>query len=78
MLSDSGSGLFFQLFGVLAFHVGTGDVSASAAGIFDDEDGRLALRAVLSHGPVPNREITVGILVAGIEDLSALRAFFYQ
>src|SRR2546430_11617033 len=66
--------LFRSLFLVAALVVAADKAGASLLGVFFYQERRVALRAGLRHGPVPEGEVALGVVRAGVERAALLAA----
>src|SRR2546430_10449963 len=70
--------LFRSLFLVAALVVAADKAGASLLGVFFHQERRVALRAGLRHGPVPEGEVALGVVRAGVERAALLAALLRE
>src|SRR5207249_10196205 len=66
------------LFLVAALVVAADKAGASLLGVFFHQERRVALRAGLRHGPVPEGEVALGVVRAGVERAALLAALLRE
>src|SRR5207249_8935470 len=71
---ENSSTLFF----VAALVVAADEAGAGLLGVFFHQERRAALRAGLRHGPVPEGEVALGVVRAGVERAALLAALLRE
>src|SRR5712691_7063313 len=66
------------LFFVAALVVAADQAAAGLFGVFFHQERRVALRAGLRHGPVPEGEVALGVVRAGVERAALLAALLRE
>src|SRR5437867_6955730 len=66
------------LFLVAALVVAADKAGAGLLGVFFHQERRVALRAGLRHGPVPEGEVALGVVRAGVERAALLAALLRE